>query len=152
MSRIEVKFEGNVTRLIIRGAFDESLKLPEELKCKTVIIDMNEMTAFNSMGVRMWLNWTKSKKGFSEMRLENCRPNFMKQATFVKEIVPTYAQVDSFYVPYYEPDTQEQVDVKFTFGKEYDQTELRLPQPLHNGKELKLDVEDNYFGFIGKKR
>jgi hypothetical protein len=148
VNRVEVVNEGPIARLKIQGAIDEKLVFPDNLNCDLVIVDLEGMTLFNSIGVRKWLTWVKAKKGFHQVHLENCRSNFIRQTKFIKELLPPYVQVKSFYVPYFAPDSGEEVEMKFHFGKEFDAKGLKLPNLTHKGHPLELDVEESYFDFL----
>lgn len=152
MSGIKLSEEGKVTRIKVLGAIDESTQLPEQLKSDVVIVDLEDLTLFNSMGVRIWLTWVRKKSGFNSLRLENCRSKFINQAHYVSEIIPDYAHVDSFYVPLFDPDNGESPEVKMVYGKDYDDNGFKMPEVKNAaGKLLQVDVTDDYFAFLKKK-
>ncbi len=144
--------EGKNVRLKITGAIDENFEFPENVPCDTLIIDLEGLTVFNSVGIRTWLKWSRDKHGCNSMKLENCRPIFLYQIKFVRDMVPAFCSVDSFYVPFYDTDKDTVVEAKIVRGKDYDDKKLDLPKPVNAaGKPLELDVDPTYFRFLQQK-
>jgi hypothetical protein len=144
--------EGKNVRLKITGPVDENFQFPEQVACEAVIVDFDGMTVFNSVGIQTWLKWSRDKRGFQSMKLENCRSPFLNQMRFVNAMVPEFASVDSFYVPFYDAAKDSTTEAKLVRGKDYDETKLELPKPTNaQGEPLELDVDPSYFHFLKKK-
>jgi hypothetical protein len=144
--------EGKNVRLKVTGPIDENFVFPESVACEVLIVDLDGLSMFNSMGIRTWLKWSRDKRGFQSMKLENCRPIFLYQIRFVKDMLPPFATVDSFYVPFYDTQNDANQDFKIVRGKDYDESRLELPKPVNNqGQPLELDVDPSYFQFLKPK-
>jgi hypothetical protein len=149
MKTFEITMEGKNARLTINGPLDETVSLPAMTKCETLVIDFDGLTIFNSAGVRTWLIWSREKRGYGNLVLENCRAGFIRQASYVENLIPDFARVKSFYVTFFNPKTEEQVQAKLEWGKDFDQNKLSLPSPKSaKGDPLELDVDDSYFDFL----
>jgi hypothetical protein len=150
---IELIKEGTTIRLKIVGPVSEGFALPENLTCDVLIVDFEGMTRLSSIGIRAWLQWTSKKPGCKTMKLENCRSNIVDQMTRVRGMLPTYASVESFYVPFYDPETGDSHEVKMVRGKDFDDVTVNVPKPVNaEGKPLELDVLDSYFEFLKVNR
>jgi hypothetical protein len=152
MKKMKLIPEGKNVRLKIDSAIDESCEFPDQVACDTIRVDLDSLKLFNSLGIRLWLNWTREKRGFKSMKLDNCRPCFIRQVRHIPHVIPAFAQVASFFVPYYNAQTDETTEVLMVFGKDYDETKFTVPQVKNAaGEPLELDVADNYFDFLKAK-
>src|SRR4051794_31651243 len=124
MKILPVTPEGKNARITIKGPLDETVGLPENLQCETLVIDFDGLTVFNSAGVRTWLVWSREKRGYGNLVLQNCRAGFIRQASYVQNLIPDFARVTSFYVTFFNPKTEEQIQIKLERGKDFDQNKL----------------------------
>jgi hypothetical protein len=150
MKRFELENDGQKVTLKIKGSIDENFQFPKDLKGELLVIDFDELKTFNSMGIRIWINWTpETKNNFKKVHLVNCRNQFISQLAYIRDLVPAHASVESFYVPLYDPKDESGKDVKMVRGVDYDETGYKIPKvesPL--GGFMEVDVPERYFGFI----
>src|SRR5271170_7568492 len=98
MKGMQLIQDGKNARLVIQGPIDETCSFPENLKCDELTIDFEGLTRLNSFGIRLWINWASEKKGYQNLRLENCRQQFIRQTCHIAALIPEFASVESFYV------------------------------------------------------
>lgn len=149
MQRIEFQQKGKTGHIQIFEAIDEFSKFPEVSGLEELVVDFDGLTRLNSVGIRIWLVWIGSLKGVRTMHLENCRPRFIDQTVFIADMVPPFAQVKSFYVPFFDEESGKSKEVKLVYGVDYDSRKLTLPQVVSDqGQPMELDVNDAYFRFL----
>jgi len=88
---------------------------------ETVTIDLKNLTAINSVGIRFFMIWIAD---FSKVALtfENCPPFFIDQVNMVSGFLPSHSKVKSFFVPYFAEETGFTKWVLYTEGQEYRRT------------------------------
>lgn len=149
MNKFEFTSEGKVSRLRINGYIDEKAEFPKVQTCDKLIIDLDGLTRLNSFGIRVWLTWIQTLTHVPLIELENCGTVFLQQVTMIKDIIPRNGTVKSFYVPFYDVDSDASRVVKMVRGIDFDDNEYRIPQVLNaKGKPMELDVAATYFGFL----
>lgn len=90
-------------KIEIEGALDEHARLPsvpKPLKDR-LTIDLQNLSAINSVGCRTWIQWIQSLEVQDGVELINCPPHFVVQASILFGAVPKGVSIRSFYVPYY---------------------------------------------------
>jgi len=93
---LKVIFEGDVTE---RAPLD---KLVGEISGPSVIFDVGEITRFNSMGVKNWLNLMSSLSERSiRVILERCAVPVVHQMNMISGFEGTTGGCNSVFVPYY---------------------------------------------------
>lgn len=127
--------DGSTLRLKFSGSIDEDAQFPvvETGSANTVEIDLNEIKAINSVGIRGWLDWIRPVAEKSQIRLINCPKAMVFQFNMVNGFLPPGTVVHSFYVPFFCEKYDREENILFTVGKEV----------VVNGSALKIDVDAN---------
>ena len=134
---VDKKQEGSDVLLAFKGQIDEDasfsgLELDGVAK---VILDLNEVSAINSCGIREWIKWIRTAPDGSQITYKNCPKVIVDQINMVAGFLPDNAAVESFYVPYYSDDSGNEKMVLFTSGKEFTGNSVSPQQKL---KMMKL--------------
>lgn len=152
-----VKHKKNNDQLYIQleGNLDEEVNFPTELLSgfKTIVFDFGSVTGINSCGIREWIRWITPYRDSSTMHFRNCPKIIVDQINMVDGFLPTNAFVESFYVPYYSDETDEEKHILFSYGVEYNETGIHYPNSILDSKNqpMEIDViESKYFRFLQK--
>ncbi len=137
----------------IKGQIDEDATFsPQDLAGSTsVIFDLNEVTAINSVGIREWIKWTKSFPNGIAFAVRRCPKIIVDQINMVAGFLPDQTKILSFYVPYFAEESGNEKMVLFEHGKEFDGSELFPPNEVKDdsGEAMEMDViEAKYFKFL----
>lgn len=140
------------TLIVLKGQIDESF--PEEL-CKlqtekNIIIDLDQIKMINSLGIREWIKFMNSFSS-KEIAFINTPKIFIDQINMVQGFITPNCSVQSFYVPYFNEDTNSEKNILYSFGKEYGVDYINIVPSIKDddGVELELDVvEQKYFKFL----
>lgn len=152
-NKMSFKKEGDAAHLTITGAINEGSVFPEIRDCQKLVIEFENLMIFNSCGIRLWLTWSAGLKKVKKISLENCPVQFIQQANFVSEIIPSNAVITSFFVPFFDEETNESREVKMVRGSDFDENGFTLPKVVNSkGTPLKLDVDKTYFSLFFKHR
>lgn len=154
MAKCEVQFDknGSQAKVKITGIIDEDVQLTDySLKGLSLVeINLDHVRSINSCGVREWVKWLESAPS-AQIKLVACPKVIIDQINLVAGFLPLNAKVQSFYVPYFNPDTDFEKIVLFREGVEFAGTQVNLPKAITDdkGNELEIDVvESKYFGFL----
>ena len=152
---LSVKFEGTI---------DEDVQFPS-LNLNghgSVELDLQNIRAINSVGIREWLNWIRPLAEQVPITLINCPKAMVFQFNMVEGFLPKRALVSSFYVPFYCEKCDREDNVLFTVGHEarlqngnveitFDAAEANLCKNGEGACETEMDVtESKYFQFLKK--
>lgn len=120
---------------------------------KPVEIDLEEITAMNSIGIREFAAWTSSLQN-AVIEFSHCPKFFVDQVNMIRGLIPARSKIVSFYVPYFNPQTEEEKRILYRRGLEYDgvgaEAKLNSPDVTgSDGKPMELDViPEKYFQFL----
>lgn len=139
------------------GYIDEEAQFPDNSDIsRTVVIDLENVKAINSVGIRSWLQWFQSFEG-AEFTFLNCPKSVVMQMNMVEGFLPSNSFVHSFKVPYYCESCDEEVDALFHFGKEVRvdggsiHIDFNSSSLCSDGGSAELDAsESKYFRFLLK--
>jgi hypothetical protein len=123
---------------------------------KRYTLELQNFKAINSMGIRSFVEWMKSFSGIP-LNLVSCPKFFVDQINMIVGLLPPHARIESFYVPYYSENQDEEQSVLYRLGTEYylegDQVKLSHPQIVADSKGEAMEVDvipDRYFKFLDK--
>jgi hypothetical protein len=158
MSQFSVnkKQEGDKLIVSFHGHIDEdaSFSSIDLSGSKTIIIDLEKVSAINSVGIREWIKWIRSAPEGSRITYKNCTKVIVDQINMVSGFLPDSAEVESFYVPYYSEASGVEKMVLFQRGIHFDKGKVLPPQEVKDdasGDPMEMDViEAKYFKFIHK--
>lgn len=152
---ISKKPEGSSLVLTLDGTIDEdaSFSPPDVGGFSSVILDLERITAINSVGIREWIKWIKSFPPASELSVRNCPKVIVDQINMVAGFLPKGTKVQSFYVPYYSDASGSEKMVLFEAGKEFREGSVFPPEEVkdESGELMEMDViEAKYFKFLNE--
>lgn len=153
-SSVTLKPDGDKIVVKIHGVIDEEIKLANEslATAKSIDFDFSEVKGINSCGIREWIRWISPFPN-TKMVYKNCPKVIVDQINMVDGFLPSNALVESFYVPYYSDELEEEKHVLFTYGKEFSEQGMNYPAEVLDSKNnpMELDViENKYFRFLQK--
>jgi len=156
------KIDGENLLLAFEGTIDEDVQFPAVAasKYKKVCIDLKEVRAINSVGIREWLNWIRPIAESSEIILMRCPKALVFQFNMVEGFLPNRASVSSFYVPFFCEKCDREENVLFSVGKEvalvggapkvtFDLASAGLCKEAECAMEMDV-TESKYFQFLKK--
>lgn len=156
MSKFEFKTEVNGEDLKAKliGVIDEDVDFSQyNLSAyKKIDLDLSNIKSINSCGIREWILWMATTKNASVV-FNECPKIIVDQINMVQGFLPANGRVQSFYVPYYSEESDEEKNILFTHGKEFDDTSVKAPTDVvcSKGTPMEMDVlEARYFKFIKK--
>lgn len=137
----------------VKGNIDEdaSFQPPELGGATSVSLDLEGVTAINSVGIREWIKWVKSIPTSVQLSVRRCPKIIVDQINMVAGFLPTGTTIESFYVPYYSDASGNEKMVLFENGKEYKGSEVFAPSEVKDdsGEAMEMDViEAKYFKFL----
>ncbi len=162
-SEIDLQKNGKALKIKVRGFITEAseLFLQDLSEYEEVVLDFQETTFINSLGIRLWVEWFKGPKVPSStvVKLINCVPSLVSQFNMVKGFLAQNCTVESVYANYYVEESDEEKKILLERGKDFEpenngqegwvkiQEEIQAP----TGEELVLDtIKEKYFSFLGK--
>ncbi len=153
-SSVMLKIENNKINIKVYGVIDEEIKFSNYPLCETssMVFDFIDAKGINSCGIREWIRWI-TPFAHIPMTYKNCPKIIVDQINMVDGFLPAKGMVESFYVPYYSEESDEEKHILYTFGKEFTADEIFHPTQVLDShkKPMELDViESKYFRFLQK--
>lgn len=150
---IDKKTEGSNLVLEVKGNVDEDANFtPQDLgAAASVILDLDGVTAINSVGIREWIKWVKTMPSSVKLSVRRCPKIVVDQINMVAGFLPAGTVVESFYVPYYSDSSGSEKMVLFNNGTEFKGGEVFPPADVKDdsGEAMEMDViEAKYFKFL----
>lgn len=150
---MNLKPEGGSIIVNLEGGIDEDATFqPLALgSASTVVLDLEKVTAINSVGIREWIKWIKEVPTAVKVSLRKCPKIIVDQINMVAGFLPAGARIESFYVPYYSDASGSEKMVLFVNGKEFTDSQLNAPPEVKDdsGEPMEMDViEAKYFKFL----
>ncbi len=145
--------DGKLT-LTINGNIDEDAVFPEiQLSGGDVYIDMSNVKAVNSVGIRSWLKWITPLSEANQFIFKNCPKSVVLQMNMVEGFLPKTSRVESLFVPFYSEDQDEEKDAHFFVGKDVvvdgGNLVVNFDSSSLGGEDWEMDVNENkYFKFL----
>jgi hypothetical protein len=150
---IDKKQEDSNLVMEIKGNIDEDSNFtPPNLDGHTsVVLDLEAVTAINSVGIREWIKWTKGFAASVRLVVRKCPKIIVDQINMVAGFLPTGTVVQSFYVPYYSETSGNEKMVLFENGREFKDGQIFPPTEVKDdsGEPMEMDIiEAKYFKFL----
>jgi anti-anti-sigma regulatory factor len=148
------KQEGDKVVIDVTGNVDEDANFqPVDVGGATnVVLDLNGVTAINSVGIREWIKWVKAFPATVKLTVRKCPKIIVDQINMVAGFLPAGTRIESFFVPYYSDASGSEKMVLFENGKEFkDGGDLAFPSEVKDdsGEAMEMDViEAKYFKFL----
>ena len=160
-------FEAQVNRLPteleikLSGYFNEAAEMPKIMQIPPTIITVNfgNVVFINSTGIGRWVSWLRSeiaaKAPNAVFKLQECPKCIVDQMNMVKGFLPTKVMVQSVFIPYYSPNTDESKSVLFKLSQKYKTREELIAAAVGElvldsaGNPMERDVDlGQYFRFF----
>lgn len=150
---IEKQPDGGRLVIGIKGNIDEDANFQpvDTTGFTAVVLDLEGVTAINSVGIREWIKWVKLIPTAIQMSVRKCPKIIVDQINMVAGFLPPAAVIESFFVPYYADATGSEKMVLFQNGKEFKNGVLEFPAEIKDdsGEVMEMDViEAKYFKFL----
>lgn len=145
--------EGGKVVLQLKGNIDEDANFapPDIGGAGAVVLDLEGVSAINSVGIREWIKWVKGIPSSVQLSVRKCPKIIVDQINMVAGFLPPQAKVESFYVPYYSDSSGNEKMVLFESGKEFKDGDVNAPPEVKDdaGEVMEMDViEAKYFKFL----
>jgi hypothetical protein len=153
---IEQKVEGPKAKIMLKGNIDEDASFAgsDLSNVSDITLDLQEVKAINSCGIREWINWIRTAPAGAQITFENCPKIIVDQINMVAGFLPEKAKVRSFYVPYYCDSSGNEKMVLFREGQEFKGSDIFAPEEVKDdetGEFMEMDViEAKYFKFLNR--
>lgn len=135
------------------GVIDENTDLSKsELGlAKEIILNLKEISAINSYGIRSWIIWIRTAPENCRIIYKSCPKIIVDQINMVIGFLPKNGNVESFYVPYYCESCDIEKKILFRNGIEFNSDSICPPENICCDKcdgAIKIDViEKNTLNF-----
>ncbi len=145
--------EGARLAIAVAGNVDEDANfVPVDIGAFTqVVLDLQGVSAINSVGIREWIKWVKQIPTTVQLTVRNCPKIVVDQINMVAGFLPPATVIESFFVPYYADATGSEKMILFSNGKEFKGGALTPPGEVKDdsGEAMEMDViEAKYFKFL----
>lgn len=144
--------ENGADCLTLKGNIDEDANFAAAtVQGNAVTVDLEGVTAINSVGIREWIKWTKTLPSGCKMTVRNCPKIVVDQINMVLGFLPPGSKVESFFVPYYSDASGNEKMVLFVNGREFKNGKVTPPDTVQDdaGETMEMDViEAKYFKFV----
>lgn len=151
---IEVRREAGGDTLVFSGALTELARIdvdPRELGDR-VVLDLQEVRRINSAGAQVWTTWISRFSGEQKLTLTRLPPVFVHLASIVDGMIPARGEIESFFVPYFDPSCGDVDNVLYVKDLQFSSTEVLPPPFLRSqvtNEPLEIDVSPSkYFQFL----
>lgn len=133
----------------LMGWISENSTLPK-IKSKhpnqTLLVDCERVDGINSVGIRLWLLWLKQLEanGFIKIEFENMHKSLMGPISPIKGFLGSKGVLNSFYLIYSDPLSDNEIEVKFIRGQNFDEKYLKVPKNVEmvvKGKKSSFEYD-----------
>ncbi|MBD63687.1 MAG: hypothetical protein CME62_00640 [Halobacteriovoraceae bacterium] len=136
----------------LSGQIDEDADLDKMLSGAAqsrIVFDLADVTMINSCGIRDWIEFQKKINQETKIIYENCPQVIIEQMNIIKGFIREGGEISSFYAPYYNPATDEEIKILLT---PEEVIEGKAPEKKdEQGRMLEFDeIELQYFNFLKK--
>lgn len=154
MSRCQIKVikDKRAIEFRVSGCIDDTLSHFSSLfsGVSDLYINLDEVTAINSFGIREWIKLMRMLKD-AKIQLTHCPKLFIDQINMVNGMLPENSQILSFYVPYFSEKKNAEKKVLFEKNVHFSDKFINFNSTIagNDGYSYDLDViADRYFKFI----
>ncbi|KYG70074.1 hypothetical protein AZI85_15405 [Bdellovibrio bacteriovorus] len=138
--------------IAVKGTLDEYSEFPEVTvtQNRDVLFDLQGFKSINSTGIRLWMEWIKNLN-FRIFYFRHCPKVFIDQLNNVAGFIPDNSVIESFYVPYHSPVTDEEASILFRKGDHFVKGRiLGMPEVLDsNFSRMEIDIlPEKYLRFL----
>jgi anti-anti-sigma regulatory factor len=149
--KVQIQRQGDNVHLRLAGSLDESAQLPAypDGILGRLIVDLEQLNMINSMGIRKWVDWTKTIRCKGGMTLIKCSTAVVTQLNVLYGFLPPDAKVESFFVPYHcDHCGHEEAFLWVVSGQQPENT--RVCPKCADMMEIEV-IRERYFSFLKKK-
>ncbi len=139
------------------GSLDEDSTLDPNISLEpgTVVFDLAKASSVNSIGIRTWVTWVGEMSKKYQFVFRHVPQAFILQMNMVNGFLPDNAKIESFYVPVFNEETDEERDLLLKSGYdiaiENGETIIKFDLEERAGAGWELDIIGlDYFQFLKK--
>ena len=156
MEYLKISIEENQGKsvIIFKGQIDENFEYKKIQLPQTQVIHFNleEITLYNSCGIRNWLFFIREFSKYQELVFEKCSIGVIDQINMIPNSAGN-ARIDSFYAPYYcESCDNSESDQLINVHDHMEKIQGKVAPEFNCktcSKPLSFDaLEDSYFDFL----
>ena len=117
------------------------------------ILNLKNLISINSSGIREWILYAQKLK-LKKVLLTDCPKPFIDQASMVDGFIPENFQILSFYVPYFNEETDSEKLVLVHHGKDFTKDTNNIQNEFKDADGLTYEIDiipTKYFKFLTKK-
>lgn len=113
--------------------------------------NLSGITLINSSGIREWTKLIGNAQHI-EITISHCPKVFIDQVNTVDTFLTSNCRIQSFYIPYFNEDTNKEMNLLMEKGKHFSDSEIQIKQAItEGGVQYELDIiENTYFRFMKK--
>lgn len=153
-NNVMLKNEGDKVVVKLLGVLDEEVTFAAYSLngAPNIVFDFSDVKGINSCGIREWIRWIGPHSKVA-MVYKNCPKIIVDQINMVDGFLPSNGFVESFYVPYYSDETDEEKHILFSYGQEFSENGIHYPTQVLDSKNNPMDIdviESKYFRFLQK--
>lgn len=152
--KCEISVDKSVVTWKFSGVMNEHMVIPSIDKTSPLIINLRGVKMVNSYGLKIWTKWINANSDLLSITLEECPYVFVNNFSMINGLVTSNTIIKSFFVPFFNDQSQERRDILFQQGTDYEVGGfLRLPDVKDSqGEYMELDVNPTrYFSFLKRK-
>lgn len=152
-AKFETQLQSGSYKIIVSGPMTGRTDFPAiPAEAARVEIELQNLSALNSAGIRQWMDWMDTL-GPRNLLLRDCPPFFIDQVNMIEGFLPNDTRIESFWVPYFNPETDSETRMRWIRGQHFGEGVIReFPHAKdEQGNVLQLDVaRDKFFRFVKK--
>ena len=140
--------------IVFGGSLDEHTVL-SQLSIQgqpTVTLDFEGVISVNSSGLQHWIRWVEKLSGETTFVFRKVPSCYVSLLSSVKGMLPQKRQLDSFFVPYFDPADEQVKPVEFRAGIEFTDKQITVHfRHLRSGSAPPLEIDvpaSRYFTFL----
>ena len=101
--KLEVKKHNKEVRLVFSGSLNEQATLEDFdfATAESILIDLKDIQAINSVGVRTWLGFARKLPKDKKVIFQNLPKVWVDQCNMIKNFIPENLQIESLEIPYF---------------------------------------------------
>lgn len=151
--KIDLQSKDQAAHVSLTGRINENAEFTpiKGLSQAIVYLDLKNIVSINSSGTRLFLQWLHSLDPRSVIHISLLPRVIVEQMNLIYAHLPATTVIDSFYVPYFCEESQEEKLVLYQRGKEFDDSTLHHPTVTSAaGHKMTVDAPAHYFRFLMK--
>lgn len=156
--------EGQKLIISFSGEIGEDAKFTKQdfNDIKSTVFDLENVTLLNSCGLRSWIFWVKEIPQEVVKVFKRCPRMVVDQMNILEGFIPPNSIIESFYIPFYCEDCDEEINQLAIKGEDYvlataeSESSVAIKEDVicpECNNEMDLDIlPQRYFKFLRYRR